>query len=345
MSLTILFEKKYMKISIILFILYIFSSTLNANTLDNVKNRGFLICGVAENYLGFASPNDEGKWIGFDVDICRSVAAAIFGDSTKVEFISTSYRSRFPVLASGEIDLLSRNTTWTFSRDSNLGFEFAGINFYDGQSFMVRESLGISSIKQLKGSTICLETGSPKEFNVINYFAKNNINFTIHPVEIDEDALENYLADRCDAYTNFITELAVLRTKIPMPSKHLILSEIISKEPLGPLVRHGDNEWADIIRWCLNALIIAEEFGINSDNVDELLNSDNHEILRLLGVEGNFGDMIELDYKWAYNIIKQVGNYGSIFDNNIGSNSPLGIQRGLNSLWQDGGILYSPPFR
>ena len=330
---------------ILIIIVFIFAFKLNANTLDDVKSRGYLSCGISEGLVGFASLNDQGQWVGFDVDICRAIAAAVLGDSQKVQFITTTTRSRFPILASGQIDVLARNTTWTFSRDTNLGFEFTGINFYDGQGFMVLKSLGINKIKDLEGATICIESGSAKEFNLVNYFSKNNINFNKLLVEIDEDALENYLSKRCDAYTNFISELAVLRTIIPRSSNHIIIPEIISKEPLGPLVRHGDNEWGDIVRWSLNTLIIAEEFGITSENVDDYLDSNNHEILRLLGVEGNFGDMIELDYNWAYNIINQVGNYGTIFEENIGPNTILGLKRGLNSLWTDGGILYSPPFR
>ena len=334
-----------MKNLILILTILIFAMTLNAKTLDEVKDRGYLICGISENFIGFATFNDKGEWVGFDVDICRAVATAVFGDSNKVEFITTTPRSRFPILASGEIDLLVRNTTWTFSRDTNLGFEYAGINFYDGQGFMVLRSFGIESFRDLDGVTICIESGSVKEFNITNFFKKNNINFKPLFVEIDEDALENYLVGRCDLYTNVISELAALRIKMPNPSNHTILTEIISKEPLGPLVRHGDNEWSDIVRWSLNTLIIAEEFGLTSENVDNHLESNNHEILRLLGVEGNFGDMLELDYNWSYNIIKQVGNYGTVFNNNIGPNTALGLNRGLNELWTKGGILYAPPFR
>ena len=330
---------------IIFFLIFLLALDLNAKTLDYVKERGYLICGISENLIGFANFNDKGEWVGFDVDVCRAVAAAVFGDANKVEFITTTSKSRFPLLASGEIDLLARNTTLTFSRDTNLSFEYAGINFYDGQGFMVLKSFDIKNINDLEGSTICIESGSSKEFNLINFFSNNNINFNKLLVEIDEDALENYLAKRCDAYTNLISELAVLRTTIPRSSDHVILPEIISKEPLGPLVRHGDNEWGDIVRWSLNTLIIAEELGITSENVDDHLVSNNHEILRLLGVEGSFGDMVDLEYNWAYNIIKQVGNYGTVFNKNIGPNTILGLQRGLNSLWTEGGILYSPPFR
>lgn len=330
---------------ILILVLFLFTFTAKSNTLDDVKNRGYLICGISENFTGFATPDDKGKWIGFDVDMCRAVAAAVLGNSNKVEFITTTPRSRFPILASGEIDLLIRNTTWSFSRDTNLGFEYAGINFYDGQGFMVSKSLGIDSVKELEGATVCIESGSTKEFNINNFFSINKISFNTLLVEIDGDAVENYLAGRCDVYTNVISELANLRIKIPKPSNHLILPEIISKEPLGPLVRHGDNEWGDIVRWSLNTMIIAEELGLTSENVDEHFESNNYEVLRLLGVVGSYGDMLELEYNWAYNIIKQVGDYSSVFDRNIGPDTALGLERGLNALWTKGGILYSPPFR
>jgi len=335
-----------MKILIfVLFFLIINSSTLNANTLDEVIDRGYLNCGISENLLGFATVNDKSEWVGFDVDLCRAVSAAIFGDSQKVKFITTTTRSRFPILASGDIDLLARNTTWTFSRDTNLAFEFAGINFYDGQGFMSLKSNNINNINDFQDAKICVESGSAKEFNIDIFFEKNNININKLLVDIDEEALENYLVDRCDIYTNFISELASLRVNLPQSSKHTILPFVISKEPLGPLVRHGDSEWADIVRWSLNTMIIAEELNLTSSNIDDNLDSDNKEILRLLGIIGNYGDMLELDFNWAYNIIKQVGNYASVFNRNLGKDSALGIERGLNALWLNEGLLYSPPFR
>tara|TARA_B100001123_G_C15180329_1_gene975089 strand:- start:109 stop:1113 length:1005 start_codon:yes stop_codon:yes gene_type:complete len=323
----------------------ILASSVNAKTLDEVKNRGFLICGISENLIGFSNVNDKGEWNGFDIDMCRAVSAAVFGDLNKVEFVSTTPRSRFPMLASGEIDLLVRNTTWTFSRDTNLGFEFVGVNFYDGQGLMVRKSLDISNINDLDGSTICLISGSAKEYNLNQFFLNKKINFIPLALEIEDDALENYLSKRCDVYTNFLTELAITKTQIPNSSQHVILDNIFSKEPLGPLVRHGDNEWADIVRWSLFVMILAEELNINAENIDSYVDSNNKEILRILGEIGNYGDMIELDYKWAYNIIKQVGNYSTVFERNIGINTALGLKRGLNALWSDGGILYAPPFR
>jgi general L-amino acid transport system substrate-binding protein len=336
--------KKIQQIIVLIFF-FISSYSVNGRTLDDVKKRGFLKCGVSTELIGFASINDKAEWSGFDVDICRAVASAIFGDSDKVEFTTTTSRSRFPILASGEIDMLARNTTWSFSRDVNLGFEFVGINFYDGQGFLVPKSLEIRSALELDGASICVEIDTTKGFNLTNYFQANEISYKSVMIELNEDAIENYKVGRCDVYSTVITDLALLRSQLSNPSEHIILPEIISREPLGPLVRHGDHEWGDIIRWSLNAMIIAEELGLTKKNIDSHLDSNNKEVLRLIGVEGNFGDMLELDYKWAYNIIKQVGDYGSVFDKNIGPNTFLGLNRGLNALWSQGGILYAPPFK
>ena len=325
--------------------LFFYFSTSYATVLDEIKDRGYLICGVSEPKLGFANLDDESNWIGFDVDMCRVVATAIFSDPNKVEFIATSSRSRFPMLAGGELDLLSRVTTWSFSRDVNLSFEFTGINFYDGQGFMVKSSLDISSIFDLDGSTICIIEGSVSDFNVKNFFKKNNLNYKIIPVEYNDEALENFLVERCDAYTDYVTELADIRITLQNPSNYKILPEIISKEPLSMVVRHGDDQWRDVVSWSLKVLILAEELDINSQNIDQFENSENDEILRLLGLVGSYGDMIELDEKWAYNIIKLVGNYEEIFERNIGKNTILNLNRGLNKLYSDGGLLYSPPFR
>ena len=330
----------------LLILIFINFSQIKANTLDEVKNRGYLNCGVAENFIGFASPNDSGEWIGFDVDLCRAVAVAIFGDSKKVKFIPTSSRSRFPVLALKEIDLLARNTTWSYSRDTNLEFEFVGINFYDGQAFLVPKSLNINNIYELNGASICVVSGTSNEINIENYFNKNSIEYKPIPLETFQECQQYYIDGKCDAYTGDLSVLAVSRVEIPDPYNHVILPEIISKEPLGPVVRHGDNHWGDIIRWVLNVLIIAEEKNLNSQNVDEYLNIGDSETLRMLGEVGNYGDMLELDNKWAYNIIKQIGNYSTIYEKNIGINSVLGIKkRGLNNLWSNGGLLYAPPYR
>ena len=330
----------------LLILIFVNLSQIKANTLDEVMNRGYLNCGVAENFIGFASPNDSGEWVGFDVDLCRAVAVAIFGDSKKVKFIPTSSRSRFPALALKEIDLLARNTTWSYSRDTNLEFEFVGINFYDGQTFLVPKSLDINSISDLNGASICVVSGTSNEINIENYFKKNSIEYKPMPFETFQECQINYINGNCDVYTGDLTVLASSRVGIPDSYNHDILSEIISKEPLGPLVRHGDNHWGDIIRWVLNVLIIAEEKNLNSENVDEYLDIGDSETLRMLGEVGNYGDMLELDNKWAYNIIKEIGNYSTIYEKNIGINSVLALEkRGLNNLWLNGGLLYAPPYR
>ena len=335
----------YLKRFFILIIFLIFSLPIIAFTLDDVKSRGSLNCGISETRAGFVDINSDNIWIGFDVDMCRAVAAAIFSDSNQVNFIPTTNRSRFPILASGEIDLLSRMTTWTFSRDVNLGFEFVGINFYDGQGFMYKTSLKIQVPEDLEGATICIIEGTQMAFNIHNFFKKNNLTYNPIPVEFDDEALESFNSERCDIYSNYITELANKRISFRKPSDYSIYPEIISKEPLGPLVRHGDDQWRDVVSWSLKVMIIAEELKITSKNIDDYLDSDNNEILRLLGIVGAYGDMIELDEKWAYNIIKQVGNYGEVFDKNLGNETKLNLNRGLNRLYINGGLLYAPPFR
>ena len=331
-------------IFIFLFILIFFNSSF-ATTLDEIKERDFLICGVSEPTTGFADFDDESNWKGFDVDMCRAISSAIFADPNKVEFKSTTNRSRFPLLSSGEIDVLSRITTWTFSRDVNLGFEYAGINFYDGLGFMIDSSLLITSANELDGVSICTINGSAFEFYIDQYFNNKNISYEKIPVELDDEAFENFLSGRCDIYTNYITSLAEKRLSLPNSSKFEILPELISKEPLGVLVRHGDDQWKDVVSWTLKVMILAEELNINSKNIDSFLLSEDNEILRLLGEIGSYGDMIELDEKWAYNIIKQIGNYEEVFDRNLGKNSSLNLKRGLNKLYNEGGLLYAPPFR
>jgi len=335
----------YLKRLFIFFIFYIFTLPVIAFTLDEVKSRGSLNCGISETRVGFADITSDNVWIGFDVDMCRAVAAAIFSDSSLVNFIPTTSRSRFPILAAGEIDLLSRMTTWTFSRDVNLGFEFAGINFYDGQGFMYKSSLEIKAPKDLNGASICTIAGTQMAFNIHNYFEKHKLTYQSIPVEFDDEAFESFNSERCDIYSNYISELANKRISLHKPSNYSIYPEIISKEPLGPLVRHGDDQWRDVVSWSLKVMIIAEELNITSKNIDEFFDSDNNEILRLLGVVGSYGDMIELDEKWAYNIIKQVGNYREVFTKNLGPETRLNLNRGLNKLYIDGGLLYAPPFR
>jgi general L-amino acid transport system substrate-binding protein len=317
-----------------------------ADTLADVKARGSLNCGVTTGLAGFAAPDDQGNWAGLDVDMCKAVAAAVLGDATKVKFVPTTAKERFTALQSGEVDLLARNTTWTFSRDTDLGFEFVGTNYYDGQGFMVRKDLGVQSALELSGASVCVQTGTTTELNLADYFRANNMELRSVVFEKNEEARQAYDEGRCDAYTTDASGLAAERTVLATPGDHIILPEIISKEPLGPLVRHGDNLWGDIVRWSLNALIIAEEFGITQANVDQMKSSsENPEVKRLLGVEGDYGKMIGLSDDWAYNIVKQVGNYGESFEANVGLKTPLGLARGLNELWSKGGILYAPPFR
>lgn len=318
-----------------------------AATLDDVKARGTLNCGVTTGLVGFAAPDANGVWEGFDVAVCRAVAAAVLGDPTAVEFVPTTGKTRFTALASGEIDMLARNTTWTFSRDVDLKFEFTGINYYDGQGFMVPASLGVSSAKELNGATVCIQTGTTTELNLADFFRSNNMDYEPVPIETNAEAQQQYLARACDVYTTDRSGLAATRASFENPGDHIILPETISKEPLGPLVRHGDNEWGDVVRWTLNALIAAEEYGVTSANISEMASSptDNPEINRLLGTEGNLGEMLGLDAEWAVRAISAGGNYGELFERHIGENTPVGLARGLNAQWKDGGLLYSPPFR
>ncbi len=317
-----------------------------AQTLQEVQDRGSLNCGVNTGLAGFAAPDANGNWEGFDVAFCRAVAAAVFGDATAVEFVPLTGQTRFTALASGEVDVLSRNTTWTFTRDVDLKFEFAGVNYYDGQGFIVPTALGVTSAKDLDGATVCIQTGTTTELNLADYFRSNNMDYEPVPIETNAEAQQQYLAGACDVYTTDASGLAATRATFENPGDHVILPEIISKEPLGPLVRHGDNDWGDIVRWTLNALIAAEEYGVTSANVDELSQgTENPEINRLLGTEGDLGAMFGLDSDWAARTIRAVGNYGEIFAKNIGENTPIGLARGLNAQWTNGGLLYAPPFR
>ena len=318
-----------------------------AGTLDDVKARGKLNCGVTTGLVGFAAPDANGEWQGFDVGVCRAIAAAVLGDPKAVEFVPTTGKTRFTALASGEIDVLARNTTWTFSRDVDLKFEFAGVNYYDGQGFMVPKALGVSSAKELDGATVCIQTGTTTELNLADFFRTNNISYEPVPIETNAEAQPLYLEGACDVYTTDASGLAATRAAFENPGDHIVLPEIISKEPLGPLVRHGDNEWGDVVRWTLNALIAAEEVGITSANIAELgaAAGDNPEINRILGTEGTLGEMLGLSADWAKNAIMAGGNYAEIFEKNIGENTPIGLSRGLNAQWTDGGLLYVPPFR
>lgn len=316
-----------------------------AQTLEAVKSRGHLLCGVSQGLPGFSNPDDKGAWTGIDVDVCRAVGAAIFGMDGKVKFVPLSAKERFTALQSGEVDVLSRNTTWTFSRDNSLGLEFVGVNYYDGQGFMVRKELGVKSAKELNGAAVCTNTGTTTELNVADYFRGNKMEYKVVAFEKADEVVAAYDSGRCDVYTTDRSGLAAQRTKLKDPDAHVVLPDIISKEPLGPAVRHGDNQWGDIVRWSLNTMIIAEELGVHSGNVDEMKNSDNPEIKRMLGMEANFGEQLGLSQDFAYNIIKNVGNYAQSYNANVGPNTPLKLDRGLNALWNNGGILYAPPFR
>ncbi|MEI4260495.1 amino acid ABC transporter substrate-binding protein [Roseovarius sp. D0-M9] len=318
-----------------------------AATLDDVKARGKLNCGVTTGLVGFAAPDANGEWQGFDVAICRAVAAAVLSDPNAIEFVPTTGKTRFTALSSGEVDMLARNTTWTLSRDADLKFEFVGTNYYDGQGFMVPKALDVSSAKELDGATICVQTGTTTELNLADYFRKNNMEYEPVPIETNAEGQQQYLAGACDAYTTDMSGLASTRATFEAPGDHVLLPEIISKEPLAPLVRHGDSEWGDVVRWTLNALIAAEELGITSANINELSAEagDAPEVNRILGTEGNLGEMLGLDNEWAKRAIMAGGNYGEIFEKNIGENSPIGLARGLNAQWTDGGLMYAPPLR
>jgi len=320
---------------------------LAGKDLDAVKARGVLICGVAAGGLaGFMLADSQGKWKGLDVDVCRAVAAAIFGDSEKVKYTPVSAQQRFTALQSGEVDMLSNNTTWTLTRDTALGLDFTGITYYDGQGFMVNKKLGVKSAKELNGATVCVPSGSTTELNLADYFRANKM--TLKPVVFDDiDQIRGaFFAGRCDVYTGDRVRLYATRAaNAPNPDDYVILPEIISKEPLGPVVRHGDNQFADIVRWAQYAMIEAEEYGITSKNVDEMLSSENPSIKRILGVTPGMGKALGVDERWVYTIVKQVGNYGEAFERNLGMASPLKIDRGLNKLWTEGGILYAPPIR
>ncbi|WGI22492.1 amino acid ABC transporter substrate-binding protein [Amylibacter sp. IMCC11727] len=318
-----------------------------AGTLDDVKAKGFLQCGVSTGLVGFAAADANGNWDGFDVAVCRAVAAAVLGDPQAVKFTPTTGKTRFTALASGEVDMLARNTTWTFSRDVDLKFTFVGVNYYDGQGFMVPKELGVASAKDLDGATVCIQTGTTTELNLADFFRTNNISYEPVPIETNAEAQQQYLAGACDVYTTDASGLAATRATFEDPAAHVLLPEIISKEPLGPLVRHGDDQWGDIVRWTLNALVAAEELGVTSANVAESAAAagNNPEVNRLLGTEGNLGEQLGLSADWAKNAIMAGGNYGEIFSKNIGESTPIGLARGLNAQWTDGGLIYTPPFR
>jgi general L-amino acid transport system substrate-binding protein len=322
------------------------ASFASAATLDDVKARGFLNCGSNTGLTGFGVPDDKGEWHGFDVDVCKAVAAAIFGDQTKVKFVPLTGETRFTALSSGEVDLVVRNSTHTFSRDTDLKLEFVAINYYDGQGFMVNKDLGVSSAKELDGATICIQTGTTTELNLADFFKANNISYTPVNTADDSESLRQFTAGACDSYTTDASGLAATRATLPDPDQYIILPEIISKEPLGPVVRHGDDAWGDLVRWTYYALVAAEEKGITKANIEEVAaTTTDPETRRLLGLDGDFGKFLGLDAAWAKNAIAANGNYGEIFEANIGTATPIKLARGLNALWTEGGLQYAPPFR
>ncbi len=321
------------------------ASLASANTLQNTIQRGAVQCGVSDGLPGFSAPDDQGEWQGLDVDVCRAVAAAVFGDADAVRYISLNAGERFTALQSGEVDVLSRNTTWTTTRDTTLGLNFTGVTFYDGIGFMINRDLGVSSALDLDGAAICVQSGTTTELNVADYFRANGMEFDPIVFDTSEQTVGGYEAGRCDVLTSDTSQLAALRIQLSDPDQSVILPEIISKEPLGPVVRQGDDQWFNIVKWSLFAMLNAEEMGITQENVDEMSNSDDPDIARLLGQDGNYGEGMGLDANWAYNIISQVGNYGESFERNVGMGSPLQIERGINALWTNGGIQYAPPIR
>ncbi|NVK30568.1 MAG: amino acid ABC transporter substrate-binding protein [Gammaproteobacteria bacterium] len=316
-----------------------------AGTLDDVKAKGHVQCGVSQGLPGFSNQDDDGNWTGLDVDLCRAVAAAALGDASAVKFSPLSAKERFTALSSGEIDILSRNTTWTMTRDTQLGLNFAGVNYYDGQGMMVPSSLGVTSAKELDGANICTNTGTTTELNITDYFRANDMSFQLVAFEKADEVVAAYNTGRCDVYTTDRSGLAAQRLKLENPDGHTVLPEIISKEPLGPVVRQGDDQWFNIVKWVHNAMVNAEEMGVTSANAEEMAGSDNPNIKRLLGTEGNFGESLGLSADWAMQAIKQVGNYGESYERNVGPNTPLKLARGANALWTDGGLMYAPPIR
>jgi general L-amino acid transport system substrate-binding protein len=320
-------------------------SPVEAAVLDQVKSKGFVQCGVTQGLPGFSSPDDKGNWTGFDVDLCRAIAAAIFDDPTKVRFTPLTAKDRFTALQSGEIDVLSRNTTWTLSRDTSLGLNFAGVNYYDGQGFLIRKDKKVSSALELSGASVCTQSGTTTELNVADFFRARNMKYEIVAFNTADETIKAYEAGRCDVFTADVSQLYSMRLKLANTTDHIVLPEVVSKEPLGPVVRHGDDQWFDIVKWVLFATLNAEELNVTQKNLDEQLKSPNPDIKRLLGIEGNFGEQLGLTRDWVVRIVRHVGNYGESFERNVGSGSTLGIERGLNRLWSKGGIQYAPPIR
>lgn len=315
------------------------------STLDAVKARGQLSCGVNVGLPGFSAKDDKGNWSGLDADYCRAIAAAVLGDANKVKYTATTTKERFTALNSGELDVLARNTTWTMQRDTAQGLSFVGVNFYDAQGFMVKKAAGLKSAKELDGATVCVQTGTTTELNLADFFRDNGLKYKTLVFEKADEAMTAYQGNRCDSYTTDVSGLYAERLKTQKPDDHVILPDLISKEPLGPSVRQGDSQWFTIVKWVHYVLLNAEEAGVTQKNVDEKLASPNADVKRILGKDGDFGKGLGLDNEWAVRVIKQVGNYGEIYERNVGAGSRLNIPRGLNRLWKDQGLHYAPPIR
>jgi general L-amino acid transport system substrate-binding protein len=316
-----------------------------AGTLDEIKAKGIISVGVNEGLFGFSKPDEKGEWRGLDVDTARAISIAVFGVPDKLKFVPLTAKTRFTALQSGEIDVLTRNCTQTLGRETALGLNFVHVNYYDGQGFLISKKLGVKSAKELDGATVCVLPGTTTELNVADYFRANGMKMNPVVIESTPELNKAFFAGRCDVLTSDASQLASVRSVAPNPADYVLLPEIISKEPLAPAVRHGDDQWYDIVNFSVLALIAAEELGITSQNVDQMLNSKDPKIKRFLGVTPGNGKALGLDEKWAYSIIKQVGNYGEIFERNIGVNTPLKLERGLNALWTEGGLMYAPPFK
>jgi general L-amino acid transport system substrate-binding protein len=323
----------------------VLSGAAEAQTLKRVIERGALICGVTQGLPGFSSPDDRGNWTGFDVDFCRAMAAAIFNDASKVKFSPLSAKDRFTALQAGEIDVLARVTSWTLSRDTALGFNFAAVTYYDGQGFMIRKALKVNSALELNGATICTQTGTTSELNLSDFFRTHKIKYELVAFATADEVVKAYDTGRCDVFSTDLSQLYAERLKLTNPNDHAILPEIISKEPLAPVVRHGDDQWLDIARWTHFAMVNAEELGVSSKTIGDALKSDRPDVMRLVGTEGSYGEQLGLSKAWAERIIRLVGNYGEVFERNLGAGSKLGITRGVNNLWNKGGIQYAPPIR
>lgn len=321
------------------------ASVASAATLDDIKARGAILCGVSGGLAGFSQPDDKGAWTGIDVDFCRALAAVVFNDPSKVKFLPLTAKDRFTALQSREVDLLSRNTTWTSSRDTSLGLNFAGVVYYDAQGFMVRKAAKVSSALELSNTTVCVQSGTTTQLNLADYFRSNNMKYEAVVFNTADEVIKAYESGRCDVFTTDVSQIYAERLKLTKPDDHMILPELISKEPLGPVVRHGDDQWFDIVKWTLFAMINAEEYDVSQKTLEQRLKSDRPDVKRLLGIEGNYGEQLGLTNDWVVRIIRHVGNYGEIFDRNVGANSRLKIDRGLNKLWNKGGIQYAPPVR